>query len=202
MIQRCRIGLVIGLFGIMLLGLTGSLFADDTANQANWQTLGDGLQLGQFKAKTASASGGSVITVLRADPDKYTFHVLARSNSEHKANYTARRGEASSRMFPVGASYPQGLEMMSEQTPEQVQANLEKWWQVGGLQYMLSYPELLADAETNRTAADYFRSRVAQMISDPADREKLLPQGVLGVFAHTSDRYVDKLRCRDGSGRR
>lgn len=91
MILRGRIGSVIGLFGIMLLGLTGSLAADDTANQANWQTLGDGLQLGQFKVKSASASGDSVITVLRADPGKYAFHVLARSNSEHKANYTARK---------------------------------------------------------------------------------------------------------------
>jgi cyclohexanone monooxygenase len=98
-----------------------------------------------------------------------------------KANYAARRQEASSRMFPLGASYPQGEETMAEQTPEQVEANLEKWWQVGGLQYMLSYPELVADEETNRVAADYFRSRVAEMISDPEYREKLMPQGVLGA---------------------
>ncbi len=91
MTQRCRLGSVIGLIGLLLLGLTGRLVAEDIANKADWQTIDDGLQLGQFKAKAASASGDSIITVLRADPDKYAFHVLARSNSERKANYTARK---------------------------------------------------------------------------------------------------------------
>jgi cyclohexanone monooxygenase len=97
-----------------------------------------------------------------------------------KANYTALRVEARSRRFPLGASYPAGTSAITEQTPEEVQANLGKWWDVGGLQYMLSYPELVFDAPTNQAAADYFRSRVADMITDSAMRDKLLPQGIVG----------------------
>ena len=44
--------------------------------------------------------------------------------------------------------------MMAEQSPEEIQVNLDKWWNVGGLQYMLSYPELVFDAQTNQVAAD------------------------------------------------
>jgi cyclohexanone monooxygenase len=71
--------------------------------------------------------------------------------------------------------------MMAEQTPAEAQANLDKWWGVGGLQYMLSYPELVFDAETNQVAADFFRSKVADMITDPELRAKLLPQGIVGA---------------------
>lgn len=98
-----------------------------------------------------------------------------------KANYAARRDEARSRLFPLGASYPAATSMMAEQTPAEAQANLDKWWGVGGLQYMLSYPELVFDAETNQVAADFFRSKVADMITDPELRAKLLPQGIVGA---------------------
>lgn len=91
---RARLGTVVGLSGVILLCLIGSLFGQELAQEADWKTLGDGLQLGRFKADVESRSGDSVITVLRVDPNKYTFQLLARSNNndqKDKANYTARQ---------------------------------------------------------------------------------------------------------------
>jgi hypothetical protein len=70
----------------MLFGMVGNL----SGQEANWQTLSDGLQLGRFKADAGSLSGDSIITVLRVDPNKYEFHVLARSNSDDKSGHTSR----------------------------------------------------------------------------------------------------------------
>jgi len=53
--------------------------------------LADGLQLGRFKTDVAAPSGDSVITILRVNPLKHQFHLLARSNTEGNARHTARK---------------------------------------------------------------------------------------------------------------
>ena len=91
MMSRPRVTAIVGFVCITLLGLAGSLSGQETTQEANWEILADGLQLARFKADVQSPSGDSVVTVLRVDPHKYTFHLLTRSNTEDKASRTARQ---------------------------------------------------------------------------------------------------------------
>ena len=61
---------------------------------------------------------------------------------------------------------------------EERQAIYDERWEIGGLQFIGSFADLLVSKEANDTAADYLRRRIREVVKDPATAELLSPQQV------------------------
>jgi cation diffusion facilitator CzcD-associated flavoprotein CzcO len=92
-----------------------------------------------------------------------------------KANYGEwrRRGKQSAGGFPFPASDVTALEV----TEEERLAAFENGWDQGGFMFLLgTYGDLLLDERANRTAADFVRSKIDQIVKDPDVAETLKPR--------------------------
>ena len=58
-------------------------------------------------------------------------------------------------------------------SPQERQAIYEAAWETGGLQFRATFQDLLQDKGANNTAADFIRSKIRQIVKDPATAEKL-----------------------------
>lgn len=58
-------------------------------------------------------------------------------------------------------------------TPEQRQQLYEAAWDKGGLQFRATFRDLLMDKAANDTASDFIKSKIRQIVKDPATAEKL-----------------------------
>jgi cation diffusion facilitator CzcD-associated flavoprotein CzcO len=58
-------------------------------------------------------------------------------------------------------------------SPQERQAIYEAAWETGGLQFRATFQDLLQDKGANDTAADFIRSKIRQIVKDPATAEKL-----------------------------
>ncbi len=58
-------------------------------------------------------------------------------------------------------------------TPEQRQKLYEAAWEKGGLQFRATFRDLLADKAANDTASEFIKSKIRQIVKDPATAEKL-----------------------------
>ena len=58
-------------------------------------------------------------------------------------------------------------------TPEQRLKLYEAAWEKGGLQFRATFRDLLADKAANDTAAEFIKSKIRQIVQDPATAEKL-----------------------------
>lgn len=61
-------------------------------------------------------------------------------------------------------------------TPEERQSRYEENYLIGGLAFLGSYNNLLTDEAANRTAADFIRSKIRAIVSDPHVAATLCPQ--------------------------
>ena len=62
---------------------------------------------------------------------------------------------------------------------ERNQTYLDRWEQ-GGLTFIGTYTDLLLDADANRTAADFVRARIREIVKDPDTAELLCPDSTFG----------------------
>ena len=60
-----------------------------------------------------------------------------------------------------------------DDTPEERQKAYEERWQEGG--YLFLYDDLLINEESNKTAQDFIRSKIKEIVKNPETAEKLLP---------------------------
>ncbi|MBN7796889.1 flavin-containing monooxygenase [Parahaliea mediterranea] len=104
-----------------------------------------------------------------------------------KQRYDTLRADEKNRFGGFGANHPDVQVTMAEHSDAERRASLEQWWQIGGLQFILAYPDSLLDPDTNRVMADFVREKVAALIDDPADAAVLMPRGVLGSRRLCSD---------------
>jgi cyclohexanone monooxygenase len=104
-----------------------------------------------------------------------------QEREEYKADHANMRARAKLRRFPACANYPLHEELMTEQSAEERQAHLEKYWKLGGLNMYFTYPELLFAPETNQQVADFVREKIYSKLDDKGMAEKLMPQGILGA---------------------
>ena len=58
-------------------------------------------------------------------------------------------------------------------TPEEREAIYEAAWEKGGLQFRATFRDLLVDKAANDTAADFIRSKIREVVKDPATAAKL-----------------------------
>ena len=90
-----------------------------------------------------------------------------RSWDDIKAKMLAHPGG-----FPVDTHTRSALDA----TPEEREALYEKLWQRGGFRFFLeSYNDIALSEEANQSLADFVRSKIRQIVRDPATADKLMP---------------------------
>jgi cyclohexanone monooxygenase len=97
---------------------------------------------------------------------------------EIKADYAGFRRRNS--QLPFGANFPPNELSALEVTPEERRREYEARWERGGLAFLTAFSDLLYSAEANRTAAEFVRGRIGELVRDRAVAEALSPEQVLG----------------------
>src|SRR5580692_7455533 len=98
--------------------------------------------------------------------------------SEVKANYEAMRQRA--RKMPAGIDFAFNPASAIETEEAERRRLFEERWNYGALGFMGSFSDLLLNAESNRTAADFVRAKIRDVVKDPELAEKLTPTNVIG----------------------
>jgi cyclohexanone monooxygenase len=97
-----------------------------------------------------------------------------------KANYPALRAKNKQMPFALGGRYDLDDVLMIEHNADERQAQLEKWWAVGGLAFMLAYSDIMLEPDTNFEVAEFVRRKIASTVKDPTVAGKLMPRTTLG----------------------
>jgi len=97
-----------------------------------------------------------------------------------KKLYDNIRMNSKNSQFAFGGQYLTAPTPMISHSADQRLSNLEKWWDIGGLLFLFSYPEILINAECNAVVADFVREKIAKRINDPTIAAQLMPKGVIG----------------------
>jgi cyclohexanone monooxygenase len=96
-----------------------------------------------------------------------------------KADYAGLRARA--RLTPTGiAGYEISDRSALETAPEERDREYEARWRRGGLTFMAAFRDLMLNAEANRTAADFVRAKIREIVHDPETAEILSPKNVIG----------------------
>jgi cation diffusion facilitator CzcD-associated flavoprotein CzcO len=92
-----------------------------------------------------------------------------------KAHYAERRAQA--RKSPTGLGFKPNRVSALDASPEEREVVYEAAWNRLGFGFALAYYDLLLSKAANDTAAEFVCRKIAEKISDPAQREKLVPSG-------------------------
>lgn len=97
-----------------------------------------------------------------------------------KSNYPALR--AAQNASPAGMVFSLGANAQSahEVDADERQRIFERYWEHGGMGFLSSFSDLLFDAEANRYASDFIRSKIRLLVDDAATAEKLCPEQAIG----------------------
>ena len=90
-----------------------------------------------------------------------------------KAEYPERR--AAARQMRTGILNGLNVKSAMEVTPQERQREYEARWALGGTAFMASFSDLSTNQDSNDTAADFVRSKIRELVRDPAVAEILLP---------------------------
>ncbi|MEC8135435.1 MAG: NAD(P)/FAD-dependent oxidoreductase, partial [Pseudomonadota bacterium] len=95
--------------------------------------------------------------------------------STHKAKYRHLREQAYFTPFGI-AGYPPPTKGAVEATPEEREKKYHQKWAEGGtISYLFSYNDLLLSEDSNKTASDFVRDRIRDIVTDPETAETLCP---------------------------
>ncbi len=92
---------------------------------------------------------------------------------ELKATYTAHREAA--RYSQIGIPFSSNGKAAKSVPPEEREREFEAAWADGGFNFVMSYPDLLMDLESNRTAAEFVERKIRATVQDQAIAELLIP---------------------------
>lgn len=101
--------------------------------------------------------------------------VTDEEDLEVKANYKARRDRA--RNSPTGLGFEVNRQRATDASPEEREKVYEAAYPRLGFGFALAYHDILLNKESNDTAADFLRRKIAEQVDDPVTREKLIPRG-------------------------
>ncbi|WP_156842877.1 flavin-containing monooxygenase [Novosphingobium aquimarinum] len=62
-------------------------------------------------------------------------------------------------------------------TREEREARYQTFWDMGGGQITLAYPDLIVNEESNRTLADFTAAKIDEIVADPVTADALKPRG-------------------------
>ena len=97
-----------------------------------------------------------------------------------KANYAEYRQRAAQQSAAFGPDQPRNFDSALAASPEDRQRRFEAHWQLGGFMYLAAYGDLMLNEDANRLASDFVRSKIRQIVKDPATAELLSPKGIIG----------------------
>jgi len=95
--------------------------------------------------------------------------------AEVKRHYAGLRQAA--RNSPAGGVRPASTRAYFSVSPAQRRALLEDAWKQGGLCVLGTFADLLFNEEANEQVADFVRSKIDDVVKDPAVAERLKPRG-------------------------
>ncbi|MFT5259702.1 MAG: cation diffusion facilitator CzcD-associated flavoprotein CzcO [Saprospiraceae bacterium] len=111
----------------------------------------------------------------------------AAERDQIKANYGELRSIAAQHrngQFPI--PNPQSALDVSEEERNRI---YEKHWQQGGLAFMGSFNDLIFNDKSNRTAADFIRNKITQIVKDPETARILSPITKIGCKRLCADTH-------------
>jgi len=95
-----------------------------------------------------------------------------------KADYPELRARARSMPSGIDLDY---RPLHALRTPEEERkAEFERRWAHGGLSFLGCFADLLFKEEANRTAADFVRAKIADIVDDPETVRLLAPTNIIG----------------------
>jgi cyclohexanone monooxygenase len=92
-----------------------------------------------------------------------------------KANYAERREAA--RNSPSGLGFVPDTRSAVDVPEEERRAAFEAAWNRLGFGFALTFKDILLDEQSNDTASEFIRAKIAEQVHDPVLREKLTPRG-------------------------
>ena len=92
-----------------------------------------------------------------------------------KASYRERREAA--RNSPSGLGFVPDTRAAIDVPHEEREAAYEAAWNRLGFGFALAFRDILLNQESNDTASDFIRRKIAQKVDDPVVRDKLTPKG-------------------------
>jgi len=95
-----------------------------------------------------------------------------------KSHYAEFRAQA--KQTPPGLYGRFRVGKAADATPEELQAEYEKRWAAGGLNFMGAYGDLMLDKASNDSAADFVRGKIREIVDDPETAETLCPKNIIG----------------------
>jgi cyclohexanone monooxygenase len=102
--------------------------------------------------------------------------------AEIKADYPGFRARNAQMIFGAGASgaFTPRPEPALAVDDDERRREYDRKWEIGGLGFVAAFPDLLLDEEANRTAAEYVRERIREIVDDPEVAERLSPKSLIG----------------------
>jgi cation diffusion facilitator CzcD-associated flavoprotein CzcO len=97
-----------------------------------------------------------------------------------KADYAALRAANAQTMTAFGSRTPGNEEFALAADPDERERQFEQRWAQGGLPFLGAFGDLLFTAEANDLAAEFVRSKIRDIVDDPAVAELLSPTTVIG----------------------
>ena len=90
-----------------------------------------------------------------------------------KADYRNLREQA--RYAQIGIPFVSNGKSAKNVAPDEREREYEEAWAEGGFNFVMAYPDILTDLESNRTAADFVARKIRKAVNDPAIAELLTP---------------------------
>jgi cation diffusion facilitator CzcD-associated flavoprotein CzcO/pimeloyl-ACP methyl ester carboxylesterase len=102
---------------------------------------------------------------------------------ESKENWAELRR----RIIETGRIQPRSTRSAFDDTDEERRRRYEAAWAEGSNAIMACYADLLTDPAANRTAADFVRSKIRELVEDPAVAQRLMPDYFFGTKRQIMD---------------
>lgn len=169
-----------------------STFKGTMVHTGNWPHEGVDVQNRSVGVIGTGSSGVQVATALAREAGHLTVfqrtpaYVVPGSNhpfrpgevEEIKANYDAFRQEAKENR--AGLRYELGEKSALEVDPQERHRTYEERWKIGGLGFTGAFHDIFDDKEANKTAADFVRYKISEIVEDHETAHKLMPYTLIG----------------------
>jgi cyclohexanone monooxygenase len=116
------------------------------------------------------------LTVFQRTPN---FVIPARNrplDPETERNWKADYAGHRERARQVGTFYEFSDRPAMSVGPQEREAEYERRWREGGVNFVHAFNDIYLDAQSNETAADFVRAKIRGIVADPAVAERLCPK--------------------------
>lgn len=98
----------------------------------------------------------------------------------------------------TGMPYPPAERSALEDTPAERHATFETLWQQGGFAVLFGgYNDIMTNREANASLAEFVRAKIREIVRDPATRDKLMPDYMIGTKRQILDEGYYETYNRD-----